>query len=408
MNVNRTLSLIRYAAVDGKGWRRGPAVLTKNGHVKPNVMLLGGVEIDCPNGRYQIVRYEDRRPVYTDLGNDPKEALRLFRAAEGKLQAQRIAEAAGLQVVTEDDPTRKTLKAYAADFLAMHRALPHRSDDSVRVYTQITESFLAATKARYADDVTKKDVIDWHSWMRTKKKYSDRTASDRYTSLRGFLRYCGIDPDQLIPQNIDTLLKKYTRKKVNTYTPETVQKLIDASTDDDRALLWDFAYKTGLRDSELQMVTRYDLHGLDTDAPMLHVKERDDYGQIKDSEERKIELHPSLAAMLKQWLKDNPRKVLVFGTSSDKPDTQMLRALKVTARRAGLNCGHCKGCKGKNNECREFTLHRFRRTYTTRMLRASGGDLRSVMERTGHSDLASVMRYLEPQAEFRMAVERAF
>ena len=77
-------------------------------------------------------------------------------------------------------------------------------------------------------------------------------------------------------------------------------------------------------------------------------------------------------------------------------------------RADGLNCGHCKGCLGKNNECREFTLHRFRRTYTTRMLRASGGDLRSVMERTGHSDLASVMRCLEPQAEFRAAVAQAF
>lgn len=406
--MNRTLSLIRYAAVDGKGWRRGQAILTKNGHLKPNTMILGGVEVECPNGRFQIVRYQDRRPVYTDLGNDPKDALDRFRAAEGKLHAQQVAEAAGLKVISDDDPSRKTLKAFAADFVAMHRHLPHRSDDSVRVYTQITSSFVAATKARYPEDVTKEDVIAWHAALRNDLGYSDRTASDRYTSLRGFLRYCGVDPKQLIPKNIDKLLKKYTKKKVNTYTPVTIEKLIRASTDDDRALLWDFAYKTGVRDSELQMVTRYDLHGLDTDAPMLHVKERDEYGKIKDGEERKIELHPSLAAKLKQWLKDNPKKVLVFGTASDKPDKKMLKALKVTARRAGLNCGHCKGCLGEHNECREFTLHRFRRTYTTRMLRASGGDLRSVMERTGHSDLASVMRYLEPQAEFRAAVAQAF
>ena len=406
--MNRTLSLVRYAAIDGKGWRRGPAVLTKNGHLKADAMILSGVEFLAPNGRFQIVRYEASRPVYTDLGNDPKEALRLFRAAEGKLEAQRMAEAAGLQVISEDDPRRKTLRSCAADFLKMHRHLPHRSDDSLRVYTQVTSRFLGSTKARYPEDVTKEDVIAWHASLRNTLRYSDRTASDRYTSLRGFLRYCGIDPDQLIPKNVDGLLKKYTRQKVNTYTPETVEKLIAASTDDDRALLWDFAYKTGLRDSELQMVTRYDLHGLDTDAPMLHVKERDEYGQIKDAEERKIEVHPSLVPKLRNWLKDNPKKVLVFGTKAEKPDTKMLKALKVTARRAGLNCGHCKGCLGKNNECREFTLHRFRRTYTTRMLRASGGDLRSVMERTGHSDLASVMRCLEPQAEFRAAVAQAF
>jgi integrase len=110
---------------------------------------------------------------------------------------------------------------------------------------------------------------------------------------------------------------------------------------------------------------------------------------------------------LKAWLKANPKKVLVFGTINDKPDTKMLLALKLTARRAGLNCGHCKGCL-KHDECGEYTLHRFRRTYTTRMLRATGGDLRSVMARTGHSDLTSVMRYLEPSAEIRAAVASAF
>ena len=86
----------------------------------------------------------------------------------------------------------------------------------------------------------------------------------------------------------------------------------------------------------------------------------------------------------------------------------MLLALKVTARRTGLNCGQCRGCKSTRNECSEFTLHRFRRTYTSRLLKATGGDLRSVMLRTGHEDLESVMRYLAPAAGIRDAVAAAF
>jgi integrase len=121
-----------------------------------------------------------------------------------------------------------------------------------------------------------------------------------------------------------------------------------------------------------------------------------------------IELHPSLVVPLKAWLKANPERILLFGTEADKPDRHMLRALKRDACRAGLNCGRCKGCKVRNNECAEYTLHRFRRTYTTRMLRATGGDLRSVMQRTGHSDITSVMRYLEPACTIRDAVAVAF
>ncbi len=405
--MNQTVTLVRYASIEGKGWRRGAAVFTKNGRLKPDVMRLGGVEVQCPNGRWQMRQYQGRNPVYTELGEDSTDALNRFRAEESRMQARAAAIAAGLEVLSPSE-SQKTLKQYAAEFLEMHRNLPHRSDDSVRVYTMVTSTFLKQCNSAFPGQVTKDDVIRWHGWMRNEQKYSDRTASDRYMALRGFLRYCGIEPGRIIGKGTHKLLKTYTKKVVNAYTPEVVQKLIDAATNEDRALLWEFAYKTGLRDSELKMVTRYDLHGLNTAEPILHVKERDEYGNIKDAEERKIELHPALVPKLQRWLNTNPGKILLFGTAKDKPDTKMLLALKVTARRAGLNCGQCPGCRSKRNECKEFTLHRFRRTYTTRMLRATGGDLRSVMARTGHADLASVMRYLEPEARIREAVAAAF
>ena len=46
-------------------------------------------------------------------------------------------------------------------------------------------------------------------------------------------------------------------------------------------------------------------------------------------------------------------------------------------------------------ECQEFTLHKFRRTYITTLLR-SGVDLRMVQAYAGHKDIASTMRYLRP------------
>jgi integrase len=414
--VNRTLALIRYAKLN-KGWRRGSVVLQPNGKIKHPCMVYSGVETLAPQGRYQIRRCEGKNPIYIDIGDNPTDALNRFRAEQGKQDARIRAVEAGWAVEAPESvrhqravrpkmPVRKTLKQYAEEFLEMHRNLPHRSDDSVRVYTSITSSFQPTCKAEYPDQITKEDVIRWHATLR--QKYSDRTCADRYLSLRGFLRYCGLKPSAIIPQGTHTLLRKYTKKRPNTYTREQVQALIDASLDQNRALLWEFAYKTGLRDSELQAVTRYDLHGLDGDNPMLCVKERAEYRLIKDAEERQVEIHPGIVPKLKQWLRDNPKRVLLFGTDTDKPDTKMLLALKVTARNAGLNCGRCKGCLGERNECGEYTLHRFRRTYVTRMLRATGGDLRSVMDRSGHSDIKSVMRYLEPAAVIREAVAIAF
>ena len=328
--MNSTLTLLRYAAVEGKGWRRGAVVLTKNGKIKPDVMTIGGLEVRCPNGRYLMRRYQGKLPVYTELGEDPTDALNRFRAEESKLNAKAAAKAAGLEVVS-DDKIRKTLKQYAADFLSMHRNLPHRSDDSERVYTQITGSFLTVCKASYPEQVTKEDVIRWHGWMRETQGYSDRTCSNYYKSLRGFLRYCKLTPGEIIPTGTHRLLQACTKKMPNSYEPEVVQKLIDASAD--HKLLWEFAYKTGLREGELMMLTRYDLR-LSGSKPLVHLKERDGLGNIKDLEERGVELHPTLVPKLKAWLEANPKKVLLFGTDARSCPVRQ----RIGNHREGTHC----------------------------------------------------------------------
>ena len=87
-----------------------------------------------------------------------------------------------------------------------------------------------------------------------------------------------------------------------------------------------------------------------------------------------------------------------LSVASDRPSTKLLRELKELVRREKLGCGHCEGCKtGESTDtgCKEWTLHKFRRTYATRLLR-SGLDLSTVQKLMGHSDLASTMRYLSP------------
>jgi integrase len=78
---------------------------------------------------------------------------------------------------------------------------------------------------------------------------------------------------------------------------------------------------------------------------------------------------------------------------SGNPNTKLLFALKTLARRAKMNCGRCEGCKSKRRECESFTLHKFRRSYITTLLR-NGIDLRTVQAYAGHKDIASTMRYL--------------
>lgn len=103
-----------------------------------------------------------------------------------------------------------------------------------------------------------------------------------------------------------------------------------------------------------------------------------------------------LFEQLKAWHEAHSDQVLLFPTRRGKPDGHILRQLKLAAKQTGMNCGQCSRCKRKvNPECAGFTLHKFRRSYLTMVLR-SGIDLRTAQAYAGHSDLASTMRYLRP------------
>ena len=156
---------------------------------------------------------------------------------------------------------------------------------------------------------------------------------------------------------------------------------------------------TGLRMQEAMFLEWPDLNFR---AKKLHVQEKTDEGfRIKDRAERDVPLPDDLIADLQAWQKKRGDKRWVLGTSNDTPNWKLLQMLKRLASTSGLNCGKCATCKSPKRskkgktivECEKWTLKRFRSTYTTRLVR-SGVDPRTVMEYTGHADLATVLMYL--------------
>ena len=157
--------------------------------------------------------------------------------------------------------------------------------------------------------------------------------------------------------------------------------------------------KCGLREQELIHLEWPDI---DEDAHVVRVRGKDEYGvRVKDSERREVPIPDDLLVELRAWKEAHGGKGLVLPTAGGRPNHKMLRALKRLAKAAKLNCGRCGGCKGRNRECQEWTLHKFRRTYCTTLLR-NGFDLRTVQAYMGHADLASTMRYLRPAASSEM------
>ena len=141
---------------------------------------------------------------------------------------------------------------------------------------------------------------------------------------------------------------------------------------------------------------------MDEDARVIRIRGKEKYGfRVKDSEQREVPIPDDLLVELKTWKQQHGSKGLVLSTNGGRPNRKLLRTLKRTAKNAKLNCGRCAGCKGRNQECQEWTPHRSRRTYATTLLR-NGFDLRTVQAYMGHADLDSTMRYLRPAASGEM------
>lgn len=380
--MNKTVTLLRYAKVADIGWRRGAAVIGKTGKVKPDWMLVNGIEVYAPDGHYELRTYKGKIPTYINVGNDPAEAL---AACD---REQKLLDARNSGISVQETPKRKTLAQLRDKFL--EKRLSRGSEDAKANYRVVVMEFVAVSGRTFPEQIEDTDVIRYCDGLE-RRGLSPRTRANRYATLRGFLRYCGIDYKKLMDERDHKMLKKFVKTDVETYTDEEIEKLIAATDDTRHKLLWEFLWKTGFRMQEAMHVEFTDI---DYKHRTVSVREKKHLGfSPKDAEERTVPLPNGLADKLAEWQKANPKKRLVFGTRSDKPDNHFLEYLKAIAKEAGLNCGACAACK-ERGECERFFLHKFRASYATRVL--SKTDVRTVMKLMGHSDLASTMRYLQP------------
>lgn len=373
-----------------KGWRYYQPIHGRNGRVRTGVVIVDGFERRYPEGRFQLRHYEGAKVIYKDIGPDATKALDQKLVLENLLKTRITAPAAGVQIV--EDETRTTLtKAYKA-FLQRDKDNDRREAEAA--HRTALDDFFRVVPKTYVDELTKEDMDRYVADLRKRKK-SPRTIYNRWNNVKAFFIHCDLD---LKAMKLKT--PEYEEKTVEVYEQEETKALFDSLRDDDpRAYtIFQIMHKCGLREQEAMHL---EWSQLNLKRGMLHVKGNPHFDfHVKEYEQRNIPIPESLQKWLQTYRAEHPDDQLVTPTEDGQPDGHWLRALKVAARSAGLNCNDCDGCR-KLKECKRWFLHKFRATAITLWLRSkedggAGFDLRTVMKLSGHKDLASVMRYLSP------------
>ena len=100
--ANRVVALVYYCKTPS-GWRRYPAVIGKNGKIKPGAVMVNKVEQNFPQGTYQLHSYRGKNPHYESIGTNPRDALTVLQKAQKKSDVRVNARKVGIELVEEKD-----------------------------------------------------------------------------------------------------------------------------------------------------------------------------------------------------------------------------------------------------------------------------------------------------------------
>jgi integrase len=372
---------LHYCCKTADGWKRYPAAMGRNGKIRPRFAQVGEAQVQFPQGHYELRHSENRKTVWTNVGEDAAVAQAKRETTAKRFTAKLAASGAGMKI--EDTAERPRLADKVKAF--RNRQEARGKAESVITFDNVIDEFRAASSVTYLDELTEDIILRWYASLR-KGGNSDRTINNKHVSLFGFLRWAGVDTKKLAAR-----APKYTEKSVEVYNTEQLKTFFASLSISYHQIVFNVLLKTGLRMREAMFL---EWHDVDFTRGTVTVSEKDDLGfVIKDRAGRTLPIPADLVTMLKSW-KETHGGRLVLGTSNDTPNWKWLPLLKRLVFQAGLNCKHCKGCKD-HDECERWYLHKFRATYTTNLLRA-GIDVRTVMKYTGHSDMETVLRYLSP------------
>ncbi len=366
--MNREVNLTK-RVLTGKGLRYCPVVLSANGRVKPNAVLVSGKQETHTEGAYYLEWSEGSKRVRLSVGKDAADASARRLRKEAELNAVNN----GAVIVPENGSGHRSVAASIADYLEETKLT--KKPKTYAAYSTALAYFVESCHRLNLEEIDRKDLLKFHAFLRDEKEQAPRSCWNKFANVMSFLKANGIRG--LAGKND---WPRFTEEEPDIYEQAELDKLF-AKCDPEERLWYEFFLMTGMREQEVMHTYWSDVN---LSASTVRVSHKPDRGWTpKAYKEREIPIPTKLVKSLKAWkAKSDKTCSLVFPTGGCRPKLDFLDGLKAVAERAKLD---------KEN----FWLHKFRATFATWSLWA-GVDLRTVQQWLGHSDMESTMRYLKP------------
>src|SRR6266849_746872 len=236
--ANREVNLTKRVQTP-HGWRYCRVVLSANGRVKPDVVVVNGKEERHPEGAYYLEWREGSKRVRLSVGKDPSDSSVRRLRKEAELNAVNN----GVTVVPDDQNGHKSLAGAVAEFLDETKLT--KKPKTLAAYTTALNYFTESCPKLYLQDIERRDLLKFCAFLRDEKQQAPRSVYNKFENLMTFLKANGIRG--LVRKND---WPRFVEEEPEIYEREELDKLFAACEADER-LWYEFFLMTGMREQEV-------------------------------------------------------------------------------------------------------------------------------------------------------------
>jgi site-specific recombinase XerD len=282
----------------------------------------------------------------------------------------------------------KDMKQQFLEYLEVEKG---RSLKTVEVYDRYMTRFIAETKVKTAEDITKDVVRDYRMWLNRQltgknkankgETLKKRTQNHHLIALRAFLKFLAKqDIKALSSEHIE--LAKVGERQLDLISREELKRLLNAPDGSDLKSLRDKAvlelfFSTGLRAAELCSLTR----DIDFDADSFSIRGKGEKIRvvfISDEARKAVKRY-----LAKRTDVDDALFVRMNRKSAKQGDLAIdKRSIERIVKEAAIKAGISK----------KVTPHVIRHCFATDLL-GNGADLRAVQLLLGHANISTTQIY---------------
>jgi len=183
--ANREVNLTKRVQTS-HGWRYCRVLLSANGRLKPDVVVVNGKEERRSECAYYLEWREGSKRVRLSVGKDPADASARRLRKEAELNAVNN----GVSVVPGGQNGHRSLAAAVAEFLDETKLT--KKPKTSAAYATALHYFTESCPKLYLEDIDRRDLLKFSAFLRDEKEQAPRSCWNKFANVMSFLKANGV------------------------------------------------------------------------------------------------------------------------------------------------------------------------------------------------------------------------